>query len=222
MTVLCLSMLGEQAFAQSMTITGTVVDESGDAVAGAGVVEKGSLNGTVTDADGKFSMTVSSGNATLEVSFIGFKTESVPVNGQARLAIVLQQDEELLEEVLVIGYGTVKKKDLTGAVANVDGNKLATLQATSVSQALQGSMPGVQITRTSAMPGASATIRVRGVTTIGDSDPLIICDGVPVSSIDDVDVDAIENITVLKDAASASIYGARASAGVILITTKRA
>ena len=223
MTVFCLSALwGGHAFAQSMAVTGTVVDESGEAVAGAGVVEKGSLNGTVTDADGKFSMTVSSGNAVLEVSFIGFKTVSVPVNGQTKLSITMQQDDELLEEVLVIGYGTVKKKDLTGAVANVDGNKLATLQATSVSQALQGSMPGVQITRNSAMPGASATIRVRGVTTIGDSNPLIICDGVPVSSLDDVDVDAIENITVLKDAASASIYGARASAGVILITTKRA
>ena len=199
-----------------------MIDEAGEAVAGAGVVEKGSLNGTVTDVDGKFSMTVSSPSAVLEVSFIGFKTESVPVNGQAKLSVVLKSDDELLEEVLVIGYGTVKKKDLTGAVANVDGGKLANLQATSVSQALQGSMPGVQITRTSTMPGASATIRVRGVTTIGDSDPLIICDGVPVSSLDDVDVDAIENITVLKDAASASIYGARASAGVILITTKRA
>ena len=223
MTVLCLSCLwGGEALAQSLAITGTVVDEAGEAVAGAGVVEKGSLNGTVTDVDGKFSMTVSSASAVLEVSFIGFKTESVPVNGQAKLSVVLKSDDELLEEVLVIGYGTVKKKDLTGAVANVDGGKLASLQATSVSQALQGSMPGVQITRSSTMPGASATIRVRGVTTIGDSDPLIICDGVPVSSLDDVDVDAIENITVLKDAASASIYGARASAGVILITTKRA
>lgn len=223
MTALCLSCLwGGEALAQSLAVTGTVVDEAGEAVAGAGVVEKGSLNGTVTDVDGKFSLTVSSASAVLEVSFIGFKTESVPVNGQAKLSVVLKSDDELLEEVLVIGYGTVKKKDLTGAVANVDGGKLAALQATSVSQALQGSMPGVQITRNSAMPGASATIRVRGVTTIGDSDPLIICDGVPVSSLDDVDVDAIENITVLKDAASASIYGARASAGVILITTKRA
>lgn len=223
MTVLCLNCLwGGQALAQSLSITGTVVDESGEAVAGAGVVEKGSLNGTVTDTDGKFSMTVSSEKAVLEVSFIGFETKSVPVNGQAKFSIILNADKELLEEVLVIGYGTVKKKDLTGSITNVDGNKLAALQATSVSQALQGSMPGVQITRNSTMPGASATIRVRGVTTIGDSDPLIICDGVPVSSLDDVDVDAIENITVLKDAASASIYGARASAGVILITTKRA
>ena len=223
MTVLCLSSLwGGQALAQSLSITGKVIDEAGEAVAGAGVVEKGSLNGTVTDVDGNFSMTVSSGNAVLEVSFIGFKTAAVPVNGQAKLTVVLSSDEELLDEVLVIGYGTVKKKDLTGSVANVDGTKLATLQATTVSQALQGSMPGVQITRNSTMPGASATIRVRGVTTIGDSDPLIICDGVPVSSLDDIDADAIENITVLKDAASASIYGARAAAGVILITTKRA
>ena len=123
---------------------------------------------------------------------------------------------------MVIGYGTVKKKDLTGSIANVDGGKLASIQGVGLSQALQGSMPGVQVTRTSGLPGAGATIRVRGVTTIGDSDPLIIVDGVPVSTINDVDVDAIDNVTVLKDAASASIYGARASAGVILITTKRA
>ena len=217
---LCLAFL--PLAAQTVQVSGTVLDESGQAIAGAGVLEAGTLNGTVTDVDGNYSLSVSSPQASLEVSFMGFVTEVIPVGTRSRIDVVLKEDSTVLDEVMVIGYGTVKKKDLTGSIAAVDGGKIATIQAAGLSQALQGSMPGVQVTRTSGLPGASATIRVRGITTIGDSDPLIIVDGVPVGTINDVDVDAIENITVLKDAASASIYGARASAGVILITTKRA
>ena len=203
-------------------VTGTVLDKDGLAVIGAGVLEQGTLNGAVTDADGKYSIQVASANSVLEFSCIGYQTVAETVGSRKVIDIILEDDNKLLDEVVVIGYGTVKKKDLTGAIANVDGGKLSTIQGVGLSQALQGSMPGVQVTRTSGLPGAGATIRVRGITTIGDSDPLIIVDGVPVGTINDVDVDAIENITVLKDAASASIYGARASAGVILITTKRA
>ena len=203
-------------------VTGTVLDKDGLAVIGAGVLEQGTLNGAVTDADGKYSIQVASANSVLEFSCIGYQTVAETVGSRKVIDIILEDDNKLLDEVVVIGYGTVKKKDLTGSVANVDGGKLATIQGVGLSQALQGSMPGVQVTRTSGLPGAGATIRVRGITTIGDSDPLIIVDGVPVSTINDVDVDAIDNVTVLKDAASASIYGARASAGVILITTKRA
>ena len=217
---LCLAFL--PLAAQKVQVSGTVLDESGQAIAGAGVLEAGTLNGTVTDIDGNYSLSVSSSKASLEVSFMGFITEVIPVGSRSRIDVVLREDATVLDEVMVIGYGTVKKKDLTGSIANVDGGKLATIQAAGVSQTLQGSMPGVQVTRTSGLPGAGATIRVRGITTIGDSDPLIIVDGVPVSSLDDVDVDAIDNITVLKDAASAAIYGARASAGVLLVTTKRA
>ena len=217
---LCLAFL--PLAAQTVQVSGTVLDESGQAIAGAGVLEAGTLNGTVTDVDGNYSLSVSSPQASLEVSFMGFVTEVIPVGTRSRIDVVLKEDSTVLDEVMVIGYGTVKKKDLTGSIAAVDGGKIATIQAAGLSQALQGSMPGVQVTRTSGLPGASATIRVRGITTIGDSDPLIIVDGVPVSSLDDVDVDAIENITVLKDAASAAIYGARASAGVLLVTTKRA
>ena len=217
---LCLAFL--PLAAQTVQVSGTVLDESGQAIAGAGVLEAGTLNGTVTDVDGNYSLSVSSPKASLEVSFMGFVTEVIPVGTRSRIDVVLKEDSTVLDEVMVIGYGTVKKKDLTGSIAAVDGGKIATIQAAGLSQALQGSMPGVQVTRTSGLPGASATIRVRGITTIGDSDPLIIVDGVPVSSLDDVDVDAIENITVLKDAASAAIYGARASAGVLLVTTKRA
>ncbi len=203
-------------------VTGTVLDKDGLSVIGAGVVEKGTLNGTTTDVDGRYTLTVSSAKAVLEISFVGYETFETTVGNRERIDVILQEDSKLLDEVVVIGYGTVKKKDLTGAVAAVDGNKISAIQSAGLAQALQGSMPGVQVTRTSGLPGASATIRVRGITTIGDSDPLLIADGVPVSSLAEVDVDAIENITVLKDAASASIYGARAAAGVVLITTKRA
>ncbi|MBR5905127.1 MAG: TonB-dependent receptor [Bacteroidales bacterium] len=203
-------------------VTGTVLDKDGLAVIGAGILEQGTLNGAVTDADGKYSIQVASANSVLEFSCIGYQTVTETVGSRKVIDVVMEDDNKLLDEVVVIGYGTVKKKDLTGAIANVDGGKLSAIQGVGLSQALQGSMPGVQVTRTSGLPGAGATIRVRGITTIGDSDPLIIVDGVPVGTINDVDVDAIENITVLKDAASASIYGARASAGVILITTKRA
>ena len=219
-TLICgFSALTAQA---QVKVSGTVTDKDGLAVIGAGVIEQGTLNGTTTGADGKYTITVASEKSVLEFSCIGYETTQQQVAGRSVIDIVMAEDAKLLDEVVVIGYGTVKKKDLTGAVAAVDGGKLSNLQATGLSQALQGSMPGVQVTRTSGLPGASATIRVRGITTIGDSDPLVIVDGVPVSTINDVDVDAIENVTVLKDAASASIYGARASAGVILITTNRA
>ena len=215
-------VLGSLALNAQVRVTGTVTDSDGLAVIGAGVVEQGTLNGTTTDNAGKYSLSVASESSVLEFTCIGYQTVQQTVGARKVIDVVMEDDNKLLDEVVVIGYGTVKKKDLTGAIANVDGGKLSNIQSVGLSQALQGSMPGVQVTRTSGLPGAGATIRVRGITTIGDSDPLVIVDGVPVSTINDVDVDAIENITVLKDAASASIYGARASAGVILITTKRA
>ncbi|MBR3074822.1 MAG: TonB-dependent receptor plug domain-containing protein [Bacteroidales bacterium] len=222
-TILCLALGSLVVSAQNrVKVSGTVLDKDGAAVIGAGVVESGTMNGTTTDIDGKFTLQVASSSSVLEFTCIGYESLSETVGNRSVINVVLNDDNKLLDEVVVIGYGTVKKKDLTGSIANVDGGKLASIQGVGLSQALQGSMPGVQVTRTSGLPGAGATIRVRGVTTIGDSDPLIIVDGVPVSTINDVDVDAIDNVTVLKDAASASIYGARASAGVILITTKRA
>ncbi|MDR0833671.1 MAG: TonB-dependent receptor [Candidatus Symbiothrix sp.] len=203
------------------TLTGTVTDETGEAIIGANVVEKGKPgNGTATDLDGKYTLELPV-NATLEVSYLGYTKQEVSVAGKTTINITLAENAKDLDEVIVIGYGTIKKADLTGAVASVGGEKLANLQATSISQALQGSMPGVQITRSGSMPGDGATIRVRGVTTIGTSDPLILIDGIP-GSLNNVNVDDIESISVLKDAASASIYGARASAGVVLVTTKRA
>ncbi|MDR1122199.1 MAG: TonB-dependent receptor, partial [Dysgonamonadaceae bacterium] len=196
------------------------VDVTGEPVIGASVIEKETTNGAITDIDGKFSIAVPEG-VVLQISYIGYTTQEITVVKGNHLNIVMEEDTKTLDELIVIGYGTIKKADLTGAVANVGGEKLSNIQATSVSQALQGTMPGVQITRSGSMPGDGATIRVRGITTIGTSDPLILVDGVP-GSLNAMDVDDIESISVLKDASSASIYGARASAGVILVTTKRA
>jgi TonB-linked SusC/RagA family outer membrane protein len=200
-------------------LTGTVVGIDGEPIIGASVVEKGTINGTITDVNGDFSLSVSP-SAVLQISYIGFVSKEIAVGGKTMLKITLEEDAKLLDEVVVVGYGVIKKADLSGSVASVNGEKLSAIQSTSLSQSLQGTMSGVQVTRSSGLPGAGATIRVRGITTISDSNPLILVDGVPGTL--SMNVDDIESITVLKDAASASIYGARAASGVILVTTKRA
>lgn len=200
--------------------SGTITDENGEPVIGASVVIKGTSTGVVTDLDGHFSLNAPD-NAVLRVSYIGFATQEVKIDDKNNLDIILIEESTALDEVVVVGYGKQKRSDLTGSVGIVDGEKLSTIQATTISQALQGTIPGLQVTRSGSMPGASATIRVRGITSIGDSDPSVIIDGIP-GSLDAVNVDDIESISVLKDAASASIYGARAAAGAILVTTKQA
>ena len=203
-------------------ITGKVTDAGGQPLPGVTVVVKGTTIGTVTDADGEFSLNIPLDAETLQFSFVGMQTQEIPVNERAVINVTLTEEVSEIEEIVVIGYGTVKKKDLTGAVSSVQGTTIAERQATQISQALQGAMPGVMVTRNNNAPGATATIRIRGITTIGENDPLVIIDGVPIGGVNDVNPNDVESITVLKDAASASIYGARAAAGVILITTKRA
>ena len=167
------------------TITGVVKDANGEPVIGANVVEKGTTNGTITDVDGKFTLSVAPG-ATLAVSYIGYTTSEVAVGNQSSLELTLQEDTEMLDEVVVVGYGTMKKKDLTGSIAAVQGEKLSARKTTQLSTALQGAVAGVTVTRDNSAPGAAAgSIRVRGVTTIGDTSPLVIIDGIP-GSIDDV------------------------------------
>ena len=206
---------------QKKTITGTVVDPNGEAVIGANVLVKGTTNGTITDMDGKFSLEVPEG-AMLLVSYIGYGDYETKVGNQSNLSITLKEDSQALDELVVVGYGTMKKKDLTGAVGAVKGESLAARKTTQLSNALQGAVAGVTVTRDNSAPGATAgSIKVRGVTTIGDTSPLVIIDGIP-GSINDVNPNDVESMSVLKDAASASIYGSRAAAGVILITTKRA
>ena len=202
------------------TVTGVILDESGLPVIGANVVEKGTTNGTITDAAGRFSLNVAS-DATLIVSYIGYVQSEISVKNKTSVSITMKEDAELLEEVVVIGYGSARKGDLTGPISSVKGASLTERSTQMLSTAMHGQISGVEVTRSSGGPGSSATIRVRGVTTLSNNDPLVIIDGVP-GSLNDVVASDVETMSVLKDAASASIYGSRAAAGVILITTKRA
>lgn len=216
-STLFLSMLCLVAFAQ--TATGLVKDKTGEPMIGVNVLVKGTANGTITDFDGKFSIPDVPSNATLVVSYIGYLTKEVKTGKD--LVIVLEEDNKTLDEVVVIGYGTMKRRDLTGSVASVSGEKLAANPVANVAQALQGALPGVSVTSQDGRPGAGMSIRVRGGGSITQSnDPLFIVDGVQVSTIDDIPADNIESIDVLKDAASTAIYGARGANGVILVTTK--
>ncbi len=208
-------------FQQARKVTGTVKSEDGDPLPGVTVVVKGTTNGTVTDTDGNFTLNVPS-DGILLFSFVGMTSQEIPVENQTVFNVTLRSATIGIEEVVAIGYGVVKKSDLTGAVGSVQGDEIADRQTTQISQALQGTMSGVMVTRNNNAPGSTATIRIRGITSIGESDPLIIVDGVPVDNINDVNPNDVQDISILKDAASASIYGARAAAGVILVTTKRA
>lgn len=206
---------------KNVKVTGNVADENGEALIGASVMVKGSTMGTITDIDGNFSLDAFKG-ATLLISYIGYTSQETSIDNRTFFKIVLKEDSKTLEEVVVIGYGTVKKKDLTGAVAAVKGDDLVAKKTTTLSTALQGSVSGMMVRRDNNAPGASASsIHVRGITTMDNSEPLIIVDGVQCDNIDYVNSNDVENISVLKDAAAASIYGAKAAAGVILITTKR-
>lgn len=203
------------------TVTGLVADSEGEPLIGASVVLKGTSQGTMTDIDGKFSLTNVRPDATLVFSYVGYKTQEVPLAGRTEVNVTLEDNASVLDEVVVVGYGTMKKKDLTGSVTAVNGKDLANRHTTNLSTALQGAASGVTVTRGSSDPGSTADIKVRGVTTIGNTNPLIIVDGVP-GDLNQVNPDDVESMTVLKDAASAAIYGSRAAAGVILVTTKRA
>ncbi len=219
-------MLSVPAIAQSSTVVqGTMTDaETGEPIIGGSILVKGSTIGSVSDIEGNYKLEYKAQHKVVVYSCIGYKdVEKVIEPGKVQvLDIKLEQDTDQLEESVVIGYGTVKKKDLTGAIGTTKGDGLVQANATSLSASLQGTIPGLQVTRSSALPGASATLRIRGVTNMSDSDPLVLLDGVPISSIDAIPAEDIETVTVLKDAASASIYGARAAAGVILLTSKRA
>ncbi len=206
---------------QEQTVSGSVTDAEGMLLPGVTVYIKDTFRGTTTDANGFYSIPNVPSQAVLVFSFMGMETREVPVGGRATIDVVMAYDLVTLEEVVFIGYGTVKKADFTGAVSSVQGDRIAEKNTPMISQALQGAIPGLMVTRSNNKPGSGATIRVRGITTIGDSNPLILVDGIPVNDINDINPNDIEDITVLKDAASASIYGARAAAGVILVTTKR-
>jgi TonB-linked SusC/RagA family outer membrane protein len=213
------------AFAQvvwsQQIVSGKVTAEDGLALPGVNVLIEHTANGTTTDSEGKYSLSVGSADAILVFSFIGYKTSRVPVGNQTTINQMLEQDLQSLEEVIVVGYGTQKKRDVTGAIASVNADKIAERQPTNVFDALQGQVAGVMI-NTESRPGAGASIRIRGTATIqGGENPLYVVDGVPVENINGINPADIQSMEILKDAASSAIYGSRSANGVILITTKR-
>ncbi|WP_422351053.1 TonB-dependent receptor [Flagellimonas sp.] len=203
------------------TVSGAVTDGDGNPLPGASIVEKGTANGTDTDFDGNFSIDVSDENAVLEVSYIGFVTQSIPLSGRTSLGIVLVEDTAQLEEVVVVGYGVQERKTVAGAVDQIDSEILENRPVNNVTTALQGAIPGLTITKSSGQPGReNFNINIRGFSSINNgNNPLVVIDGIP-GSLDLLNPNDIANVTVLKDAAAA-IYGARAAGGVLLITTKR-
>ena len=219
LTVICLLGIGSAtAWSQSVRVNGTVLDENGAGFIGAGVVQKGTSNGTMTDADGQFEITVPKG-AVLQFSFIGYESQELPA--AQNMKVTLLPDSQLLEETVVIGYGVQKKSVVTAAISSITSDDLKVQSNTRVDNMLQGMSSGVLVTQGSGSPDAGSQVRVRGVGTIHNSDPLYIVDGMPAGSIDFINPNDIERIEVLKDAASGAVYGARAANGVILVTTKK-
>ena len=216
------------AFAQYVA-KGVVVDASGEPVIGAAVLQKGTMNGTQTGLDGDFTLSVPSESTLLEISFLGYRTVEIAAGKASR--VVMIDDTKFLDEVVVIGYGTVKKSDMTGSVAALKADQVNKGSITSPSEMLQGKAAGVVITTGDGQPGSSSTIRIRGGSSLNASnDPLIIIDGLPISNtgvsgmsdqLSSINPNDIENFTVLKDASATAIYGSRASNGVIIITTKK-
>lgn len=210
------------AQAQNTVVNGIVNDDTGMPVSGATILLKNTTRGTTTDFDGKFSIDAPS-NGTLVVSYIGFTTVEIPVSGRNQIVVTLSPDQELLEEVVVVGYGTQKKSEVTGAISGVKASDIEGLPVTRIEQSLQGRTSGITIAANSGQPGSSSTIRVRGVTTLNNNEPLWVVDGVIIDAggIGYLNQSDILSIEVLKDAASAAIYGSRAATGVIIVTTKK-
>ena len=209
LTTLVAMMFAVALSAQNLTVNGVVTDSHDESVIGASVFEVGTRNGTVTDIDGKFSLTVSKG-ATLRISYIGYTTQEV--KAQTNMKVVLEEERTDLNEVVVIGYGSVRRKDVTTAVSTVSTKDLETRPIVSAVSGMQGKAAGLQITQANGQPGSSPTIRVRGTTSLnGSNNPLYVVDGVPLTDIDYLSADDIESIQVLKDASSAAIYGSPCS-----------
>lgn len=205
---------------QKKKITGTIKDKNGEPIIGANIVEKGTTNGVITDIDGKFILNVSDNHAVLQISYIGYQTQEMSVKDRTSLDIVLREDVEALDEVVVVGYGSVKKGNLTTAVASVKSDVLENRPMQTIADALQGEVAGLSIVQSN-RPGSASSMQLRGATSLNESgSPLLLVDGVP-GEFNYLNVDDIESISVLKDAASAAIYGSRAAHGVILVTTKR-
>jgi len=208
--------------ASGRRISGVITNQKGEALSGVTVIVKGTKLATTTDDSGKFSLLIPAGEATLEVSYVGFQKQSVNTRNKTAFNIVLNEASGLLNDVVVVGYTTQKRKDLTGALSVIDSKSISDIPVGGVDQIMQGKAPGVVVTSSTGAPGDPIEVRIRGIGTIGNNDPLYIVDGVPTKDgINEISPNDVESITILKDAASASIYGARSSNGVVLITTKK-
>lgn len=210
------------SIAQNITVKGVVKDNFGESVIGVNITEKGTTNGMITDLNGNFSLTVQK-NATLVISYIGYVTQEIAVKGNTQFNIILKEDSKALEEVVVIGYGTARKSDVTGSIASVGGDKLREMPSTNITYALQNRVAGVDMAQTSSQPGATMQIRIRGTRSLtASNDPLVVLDGIPfMGSLSDINPGDIKSMDILKDASSTAIYGSRGANGVILITTNK-
>lgn len=210
--------------AQSIAVKGNVIDSSGESIIGASIIEKGNQsNGTITNLEGNFSLSVSGKGKVLVISYIGMKTEEVLAVVGKKMVITLTDDSKALDEVVVIGYSSKARADLTGSVGSVSGISLARVPVSSAAEALQGKIAGVQVTTTDGSPGSEINIRIRGGTSVTQSnEPLFIVDGFPVNNINDIPPTDIQSIDILKDASLTAIYGARGGNGVVIVTTKSA
>ncbi len=221
--LLFLLMTCSSLFAQSIRITGNVTDESGDSLPGVNVIEKGTTNGTVTDIEGNFTIIVASAQSSLQFSFIGMETEEMPVGGQRHLNVALRSSSIEMQDLVVVGYGVQRKSDVISSVVSVNTEHATKVPTVDIGEMLRGKATGVYVTLADAAPGSSSNILIRGSRSLtAGNAPIVIVDGVPVGGINDINPNDIESIEILKDAAAQAIYGARASNGVILITTKRA
>jgi TonB-dependent starch-binding outer membrane protein SusC len=212
------------AWAQSHVITGKVTDETGTSLSGVTVQLKGGTSGTSTDASGNFTLNAPNGNGTLVVSFVGYNTQEVPINNQGTVNVTLKLNGgQSLGEVVVVGYGSQVKKEVTGAVQTVSAKDFKDIPVPQITQKLQGRLAGVQINQTTGKPGQGMSVRIRGQLSVSaGSDPLYVIDGFPITgNIGSLNPDEIQDISILKDAASTSLYGSRAANGVVLITTKK-
>lgn len=221
--LITLSVLTLSTFAQNKTISGTVTDKAGEEIIGASIIAKGTTNGTITDLDGKFSLQNIPENATIQISFVGYQTVEIPVKGQTNFKITLEEDSEILDEVVVVGYGIQKKSDVTGAMASVGAKELTSIPVKNAIEGLQGRAAGIDVKSTD-RPGSVGSMQIRGSRSISASnDPLYVVDGIPLSSggIEAINPQDIETIDILKDASATAIYGSRGANGVVLITTKK-
>ncbi len=221
LALLLLIVLSGVVLAQERSITGIVTDNGRSPLPGVNVVVKGTTTGTVTDLNGKFSVKVPGNSSVLIITYVGYVTKEIEAGQQNSIEVALSEDVKQLNEVVVIGYGVQKKSDLTGAVASVKAEEIVKIPSATIDAALQGMAAGVQVNQETGAPGSNVEIRIRGISSLNGGTPLWVIDGIPGGDISTVNTNDIESIEILKDGASAAIYGANGGNGVILVTTKR-